>query len=128
MEEIPSEIEELFDDANGDLAIGELPAAIEKYRVVAVLVGLTVFVAMLLILNRSKIGLLIRAGVENTEMVDGSNSASSSLARSINSSQREGSTNSGRTRKPSSSHRLRSEWSRCFSTRPLRLTASPMEP
>ena len=32
MEEIPSEIEELFDDANGDLAIGELPAAIEKYR------------------------------------------------------------------------------------------------
>ena len=32
MDEIPSEIEELFDDANGDLAIGELPAAIEKYR------------------------------------------------------------------------------------------------
>jgi len=32
MEEIPSNIEELFDDANGDLAIGELPAAIEKYR------------------------------------------------------------------------------------------------
>jgi tetratricopeptide (TPR) repeat protein len=32
MEEIPSEIEALFDDANGDLAIGELPAAIEKYR------------------------------------------------------------------------------------------------
>ena len=32
MEETPSQIEELFDDANGDLAIGELPAAIEKYR------------------------------------------------------------------------------------------------
>jgi Flp pilus assembly protein TadD len=32
MEEIPSKIEELFDDANGQLAIGELPAAIEKYR------------------------------------------------------------------------------------------------
>ena len=32
MEEIPPEIEELFDDANGELAIGELPAAIEKYR------------------------------------------------------------------------------------------------
>jgi Flp pilus assembly protein TadD len=32
MEEIPSEIEELFDDANGDLAIGELSTAIEKYR------------------------------------------------------------------------------------------------
>jgi Flp pilus assembly protein TadD len=32
MEEIPSEIEEIFDDANGDLAIGELSTAIEKYR------------------------------------------------------------------------------------------------
>jgi tetratricopeptide (TPR) repeat protein len=32
MEDIPAEIEELFDDANGELAIGELPAAIEKYR------------------------------------------------------------------------------------------------
>src|ERR1700757_4359281 len=32
MEDIPPQIEELFDDANGDLAIGELPAAIEKYR------------------------------------------------------------------------------------------------
>ncbi|MBV8331079.1 MAG: tetratricopeptide repeat protein [Verrucomicrobia bacterium] len=32
MEEIPSEIQELFDDANGDLAIGELSNAIEKYR------------------------------------------------------------------------------------------------
>ena len=32
MEEIPPEIEELFDDASGDLAIGELQAAIEKYR------------------------------------------------------------------------------------------------
>ncbi|HEY2122968.1 MAG TPA: tetratricopeptide repeat protein [Chthoniobacterales bacterium] len=32
MEEVPSEIEELFDDANGDLAIGELSTAIEKYR------------------------------------------------------------------------------------------------
>ena len=27
-----SELEELFDDANGDLAIGELDAAVEKYR------------------------------------------------------------------------------------------------
>ena len=32
MEEVPSEIEELFDDANGDLAIGELSAAVEKYQ------------------------------------------------------------------------------------------------
>jgi branched-chain amino acid transport system permease protein len=52
----------------GSFLIGD--AAIEKYRVVAVLVGLVVFVAMLLILNRTKIGLLIRAGVENGEMVE----------------------------------------------------------
>jgi branched-chain amino acid transport system permease protein len=52
----------------GSFMIGE--AAVEKYRVVAVLVGLAVFVTMLLILNRTKIGLLIRAGVENTEMVE----------------------------------------------------------
>ncbi len=52
----------------GSFLIGD--AAIEKYRVVAVLVGLVVFVTMLLILNRTKIGLLIRAGVENGEMVE----------------------------------------------------------
>jgi len=34
------------------------------------IVGLAVFAAMLLILNRTKIGLLIRAGVENKEMVE----------------------------------------------------------
>ena len=51
----------------GSFLIGE--AAVEKYRVVAVFVGLAVFLAMLAILNRTKIGLLIRAGVENTEMV-----------------------------------------------------------
>jgi tetratricopeptide (TPR) repeat protein len=32
MEEIPESVAELFDDANGDLAVGDLPAAIEKYR------------------------------------------------------------------------------------------------
>jgi branched-chain amino acid transport system permease protein len=52
----------------GSFLIGE--AAVEKYRVVAVAVGLTVFITMLLVLNRTKIGLLIRAGVENTEMVE----------------------------------------------------------
>jgi len=45
-------------------------AAIEKYRLVAVAVGAVVFVAMFLILNRTKLGLLIRAGVENGEMVE----------------------------------------------------------
>ncbi len=30
--EPPKEVEALFDDANGDLAIGELESAVEKYR------------------------------------------------------------------------------------------------
>lgn len=45
-------------------------AAIERYRMLAVAVGLAVFVAMSLVLSRTKIGLLVRAGVENTEMVE----------------------------------------------------------
>jgi branched-chain amino acid transport system permease protein len=52
----------------GAILVGD--AAIEKYRLIAVAVGLIVFVAMFLILNRTKIGLLIRAGVENGEMVE----------------------------------------------------------
>ena len=44
--------------------------ALEKYRLVAVVIGLAVFAAMLLVLNRTRIGLLIRAGVENREMVE----------------------------------------------------------
>jgi branched-chain amino acid transport system permease protein len=42
----------------------------ERYRVVAVAIGLVVFGAMQLVLNKSRIGLLIRAGVENAEMVE----------------------------------------------------------
>jgi branched-chain amino acid transport system permease protein len=45
-------------------------AAVEKYRLIAVAVGLIVFAAMFLVLNRTKVGLLIRAGVENGEMVE----------------------------------------------------------
>jgi branched-chain amino acid transport system permease protein len=52
----------------GALVLGD--AAIEKYRLVAVVVGLLVFATMFLVLNRTKIGLLIRAGVENREMVE----------------------------------------------------------
>jgi branched-chain amino acid transport system permease protein len=52
----------------GAIFLGD--AAIEKYRLLAVAVGLVVFAAMFLTLNRSKIGLLIRAGVENGEMVE----------------------------------------------------------
>jgi branched-chain amino acid transport system permease protein len=52
----------------GSLILGG--AAIEKYRIAATIVGLIVFVGQMLILNRTKIGLLIRAGVENREMVE----------------------------------------------------------
>jgi branched-chain amino acid transport system permease protein len=45
-------------------------AVIEKFRLAAALAGLTVFVTMVWVLNRTKLGLLIRAGVENREMVE----------------------------------------------------------
>src|SRR5207247_10853053 len=52
----------------GSFIIGDV--AIAKYRVLAMLVGLVVFAGIQLVLNRTKIGLLIRAGVENREMVE----------------------------------------------------------
>jgi branched-chain amino acid transport system permease protein len=52
----------------GAIFLGD--AAIEKYRLLAVAVGLVVFAVMFLTLNRTRIGLLIRAGVENGEMVE----------------------------------------------------------
>jgi branched-chain amino acid transport system permease protein len=51
----------------GVLVFGDI--TIEKYRLVAVAVGIVVFVGIMLVLNRTKLGLLIRAGVENGEMV-----------------------------------------------------------
>ncbi|KAA9007888.1 branched-chain amino acid ABC transporter permease [Histidinibacterium aquaticum] len=45
-------------------------AALEKYRLLAVAVGLVLFVAMRMIFRRTKIGLIVRAGVENGEMVE----------------------------------------------------------
>src|SRR5216684_1025288 len=45
-------------------------AAIEKYRIIAVALGLAVYLALHLVLNRTRIGLLVRAGVENREMVE----------------------------------------------------------
>ena len=52
----------------GSLLFGD--AAVEKFRVVAVVVGLAVLLAMLFTLNRTKLGLLIRAGVQDREMVE----------------------------------------------------------
>jgi branched-chain amino acid transport system permease protein len=64
-DQIPLSLPKTFE---GSFVFGE--AAVEKYRLVATVVGLVVFAAEMLILNRTKIGLLIRAGVENREMVE----------------------------------------------------------
>ncbi len=63
--QIPLRLPKTFE---GSFVFGE--AAIEKYRVLATLVGLAVFASEVLVLNRTRIGLLIRAGVENREMVE----------------------------------------------------------
>ncbi|CAB3644088.1 MAG: branched-chain amino acid ABC transporter permease [Achromobacter pulmonis] len=52
----------------GALLVGD--AAIEKFRIVALVVGVAVLGGMLWLLNRTKLGLLIRAGVEDREMVE----------------------------------------------------------
>jgi branched-chain amino acid transport system permease protein len=52
----------------GSLYLGD--AAIEKYRLMAVVVGLAVFATLAWVLGRTKIGLLIRAGVQDREMVE----------------------------------------------------------
>ncbi len=53
---------------SGSIIVGDV--AVEIYRVFAVVLGLTVYMALHLVLNRTRIGLLIRAGVENREMVE----------------------------------------------------------
>ena len=63
--QIPLRLPKTFE---GSFVFGE--AAIEKYRVLATLVGLAVFAGEMLVLNRTRIGLLVRAGVENCEMVE----------------------------------------------------------
>ncbi len=45
-------------------------AAIEKFRLIAVVLGMALYVALHLVLNRTRVGLLVRAGVENLEMVE----------------------------------------------------------
>jgi branched-chain amino acid transport system permease protein len=52
----------------GSIIVGDV--AVEIYRIFAFVLGLAVYVAMHLVLNRTRIGLLIRAGVENREMVE----------------------------------------------------------
>jgi branched-chain amino acid transport system permease protein len=52
----------------GTLLLGE--AAFDKYRLFAVVIGLLVFGGLLWVLTRTKVGLLIRAGVQDREMVE----------------------------------------------------------
>src|SRR5204863_9492113 len=52
----------------GALVLGD--AAVEKFRLLAVVIGAIVLIAMLYTLNRTKLGLLIRAGVQDREMVE----------------------------------------------------------
>ncbi len=52
----------------GAIIVGE--ASIERFRLLAVVVGLAVFAAQMLTLSRTKVGLLIRAGVQDREMVE----------------------------------------------------------
>ncbi|WP_238364988.1 branched-chain amino acid ABC transporter permease [Mesobacterium pallidum] len=52
----------------GSIIIGD--AAVEIYRLFALVLGAVVYLGLYLLLNRTRIGLLIRAGVENREMVE----------------------------------------------------------
>ena len=52
----------------GSFLLGD--AAVEKYRVLACAIGAVVFAALAWTLSRTKIGLLIRAGVQDREMVE----------------------------------------------------------
>ncbi|WP_259779403.1 branched-chain amino acid ABC transporter permease [Aestuariispira ectoiniformans] len=52
----------------GAWSIGDI--VVEKYRVAAVVIGLLLFLAMRWVFNRTRLGLLIRAGVEDGEMVE----------------------------------------------------------
>lgn len=58
----------LPESVRGSWILGEV--AIERYRLIAIAVGLLVFAGLALMLARTRIGLLIRAGVENREMVE----------------------------------------------------------
>jgi branched-chain amino acid transport system permease protein len=58
----------LPEELRGAWLVGD--AAIERYRVLAAAIGLVVFGALAFTLARTKIGLLIRAGVQDREMVE----------------------------------------------------------
>ena len=64
----PDEIPILRPDSlKGSFILGEV--AIEKYRLFAVAIGLVIFLSLRYVMTRTRLGLLVRAGVENAEMV-----------------------------------------------------------
>jgi len=52
----------------GAVALGD--ASLSRYRILAVVTGAAVFAALAWTLNRTKVGLLVRAGVQDREMVE----------------------------------------------------------
>ena len=52
----------------GSVLLG--PVALERFRILVVFVGIVLFVSLGLLFNRTKLGLLIRAAVENSAMVE----------------------------------------------------------
>lgn len=59
---------ELPEALRGVWAWGDV--AVEKFRVIAAMVGIVAFLALVAVLNRTRLGLLIRAGVQDREMVE----------------------------------------------------------
>ncbi len=64
-DQIPLPLPEAF---KGSFSLAD--SVVEKFRIFAVAVGAVVFAVMVWVLNRTKIGLLIRAGVQDREMVE----------------------------------------------------------
>jgi branched-chain amino acid transport system permease protein len=52
----------------GSVLLGD--AAVERYRLLTVAVGVVVLLGLLRVLHRTKVGLLVRAGVQDREMVE----------------------------------------------------------
>jgi branched-chain amino acid transport system permease protein len=53
---------------DGDVSV--LGGRVQEYRLFLIVLGIAVFAAMLYVLRRTRIGLIVRAGVENSDMVE----------------------------------------------------------
>lgn len=52
---------------DGSIQLGDV--IFIKYRLFVILIGIIIYLALLLLLNKTKVGIMIRAGVDNKEMV-----------------------------------------------------------